>query len=627
MKTWTRDRLTPKETIFATFDTETDSLGGTLTAGTVCHPDGTSHFFSGNPDTICGLLYDQMWKQTNTRHSNVVWFAHYAQYDWRYLLRYALKQSDWFIDVSMRTDTDMYQITIKRMLDSKRYEKIIMRDSYALFNTSLAAFTKQFSPDLQKMELDLERETFDPTNPQHQAYALRDVESLRIALGNFDKALHDDYGIHVKATFASTALAAWQQTLAPGVEYFGSEGLVEQVARDAYFGGIVFLTDTRPHRSCATYDINSSYPHTMRTRGVPCGKVAETTVLQFEFPAFYKVTVRAPDDLIIPILPHRVGESIRWASGVFTTTVSNAEISFALEHGYELLQVHSGLQFERLEFPFTDFVTKSETIRTQNKKQARETVAKFMQNSLYGKYGSKRERKQMNIISEGEYPEEGWIPFDEEGRLYVSTERQEDMQIRVEWAAWITAQSRLHLLRTAYTVGVDRILYGDTDSLTILGETDQIDVGTHYGQWKLEKQWVVFRAIAPKVYAGIILDDGIHVGPQLIGAAKGIPKKVIARKSETADGITGREIWVKLLEGEQVTVHYDSISSLLLSLKPAKRDGNLFDLPADSFYNEINVKPANRKERKSTDLSRSANYEQITGTQKQGGRVRPRRVG
>jgi len=106
------------------------------------------------------------------------------------------------------------------------------------------------------------------------------------------------------------------------------------------------------------------------------------------------------------------------------------------------------------------------------------------------------------------------------------------------------------LYRMIYDVfGADRVLYVDTDSVTaqvseeviaeicahagelFAGEyTPQslaVPVSNRYGDWKLEKVWRKFRAVAPKVYAGEALTKKGHIW---MGAAKGIPGQ-----AQTAD--------------------------------------------------------------------------------------------
>jgi hypothetical protein len=183
-----------------------------------------------------------------------------------------------------------------------------------------------------------------------------------------------------------------------------------------------------------------------------------------------------------------------------------------------------------------------------------------MQNSLYGKFGSRRERIHV-FIPEGDGDDEtlGALPLDDAGYWWIRKEFAEDLRCLPAWAVFITAHARLHLLDTVYRIGPEHVVYGDTDSLTVLpGHAHHFDQGSAYGQWKLEKTWSRFRALAPKVYAGILAggkNDGRYKG-----AAKGLPKKKMHE-----------EEWGQLLDGERVTIDYLTLPSLRVAMAKGVR--------------------------------------------------------
>ncbi len=123
-----------------------------------------------------------------------------------------------------------------------------MRDSLAVFPGNLKSFTKVFAPDLQKLSFDFEKTKFDPRNPEHIEYSKRDSEALLESLVAFDHLLMQEFGVHMRVTTASTAIAAWQRTI-PKKTFYENPIEVEDYVRDAYYGGLVFLTDTNPHNT------------------------------------------------------------------------------------------------------------------------------------------------------------------------------------------------------------------------------------------------------------------------------------------------------------------------------------------------------------------------------------------
>lgn len=563
------------EIMVAGFDVETEGLGGRLLSvqwgmmGTVyyeCGPDMLQKFLASM------LEYSEPF----------IWYGHFAQYDWRYMVD-ALFDMGHLIEVGMRTETDIYEIRIVRIIDGKKV-KTIMRDSYAIWSHPLAELAKQFCPEMPKLDLDFDNVTFDPHNPEHIEYAKRDIMVLLVGLPRLFQMIYDLFGVNPNATAASTALKAWQKSLSKDAIYNASKyGAQEVFIRQAYYGGLVFLTDTNTHKDAITVDRNSSYPYSMCEYGVPYGRVMETTDYQSGLMGIYRCRVRAPENLRIPIIPARDKKGgMRWYRGEFDTVCTNVELIFAANHGYEILEIYEGMAWEGVVFPFNDFISLCKLIRKTYPGQSMEFVAKLMQNSLYGKFGSRRERRQIiSALSMVDDDLLGAVPLDEHGRWYVKKELDEEMRCLPEWAVFITAHSRLGLLKEAYTAGPENVLYGDTDSLTIInGAHTNIDIGGEYGQWKVEKEWKEFRAIAPKVYTGI-LQKADKKGRTRTGAAKGLPRK----------GITDLH-WQQLLEDGTTSAQALSLPSL----RVAMAKGNT---------------PAVQLLRKSSTLENSSNFEKL----------------
>lgn len=543
-------------------DVETDGLGGKLLM--VQWGAMGEIFVDSSPDMVANFF-------AYAKHfpKPAVWYFHFGQYDWRYFLDYFI-ESGMSIEIGMRTANDIYEF---RFWNDDN-EVCILRDSYALWNSPLEKLAQAFCPEIPKLEIDIEN--FNPEDPKHIEYAKRDVEILLKGLPRLFDMLNEHFGVNPSATTAGTSMKAWQKSLGPDEIYNASRFDDREVfIRQAYYGGLVFLTNNSVHEDVETFDINSSYPDVMCRFGVPYGRMVETRNYQTDLMGIYRVRVKAPKGLIIPILPGRdVRGNMRWFSGEFDTVCTNRELIFAVKQGYEVIEVYEGFVFEETVFPFNTHIEKCKTIRKEFKGRAEELLAKLMQNSLYGKFGARRDRLKMmaaHSMDDDDYIDA--TPYDDDGNWYVKRELDEEMKCLPYWAVFITAHARLNLLRTAYTVGPENVLYGDTDSLTIKkGFGHLVDQGDEYGQWKLEKEWKEFRAIAPKVYAGV-LKDGTRMG-----AAKGLPRK----------GITDKH-WQELLENGE-----SSATALsLASLRVAMREG---------------LKEAVELRRKSSTINNSSNF-------------------
>lgn len=559
-----RKALRPEDDILVCAgDVETDGLGGKLLMiqwgflGQIKHASG---------ETMIADFFEDFLQLPRP----AIWYFHFGQYDWRYFLEY-IEQNKLLVEIGMRTENDVYEIRVKR---NEKDAWCVMRDSWALWSHPLEKLAQAFCPEIPKLKIDIEH--FDPKNPEHIEYARRDVQILLLGLPRLFDALSQHFGVNAGATAAGTALKAWQKTLPKDKIYDCQQyNETELFIREGYYGGLVFLTNNRINSDCITFDRNSSYPAAMLEYGVPVGRPQYTQEYDEQFTGIYRCKVRAPDNLIIPILPARNERgAMRWYRGEFETTVTARELQFAAQNGYEILDIYEGYCWEETEFPFTDFINLCRFLRKEFKGKTEEQLAKLMQNSLYGKFGTRRERTRM--LSAHFADEEdliGAAPFDDAGLWYVKKELDTEMRCMPHWAVFITANARLSLLEQAYNAGPENVIYGDTDSLTLKrGVENTIDVGDEYGQWKLEKEWQVFRAIAPKVYSGILADGTFK------GAAKGLPRK----------GITDRH-WSELLENGATSAETLSLASLKVAFKKG-------------------VQPARQLLRKSSTLTNSQNF-------------------
>jgi hypothetical protein len=505
------------------------------------------------------------------------WFAHNAQYDLRYIIE-LLEEHMENMRIFLRTDSDAFMITLE-LPEYSNGVRLVIRDSYALFPETLRKFGLVFVPELPKGEIDVAH--FNPLDVSHVNYAKRDTELLLKCLQRFYRLVFEQFGCYPAATAASTALRAWQRTLAKSEQYYNTTNY-EDFIRSAYYGGLVFLTDTRTHEGAKSYDINSSYPFQMSSHSFPIGNPVNTKRLRLDRPSIYRITVRAPEGVVVPILPVRDRNGICWPSGLFETTVTNVELSFALDRGYRLFTIHEAIYWEETCSPFRDFIEKCKAIRKAYKGTALETVAKLLQNSLYGKFGTKRLRRKIlsHFTDDEVFMGEMW------GDYLAVDEIDDEMLCLPQWAVFITAHARIHLLGAVYALGVENVLYGDTDSITAKAGYDlPVDlVGSDYGQWKVDKQWATFRARAPKVYAGHTEDGTIR------GAIKGVPKsKWVSSQALEA-----------VIAGERKVITYDTLDSFVLFLKGVRR-------PAYEAHREI------------SDIGNSRTWEVLPD-----GRVRPR---
>ena len=539
---------------FCTFDTETEGLGGNLICITSYNP------VEGKPRL---WLADQL--QDFLAYCEEVggdFYAHNLTYDLRAMMPKIIKTYGTDLNIMLRANKDIFLLEVKYDNESL----FCFRDSYALFPHPLKDFSEKFAPNYTKFTIN-DIEHFDITNVDHVEYALQDSVSLYHSLLKFKELISESFGCDVTATISSTAVKAWRCTIPKGHKFFMSNHKASlELIRYAYYGGLTGLTSTEVFYNTKTYDINSSYPAVMESIGVPYGGNTYTNFLKekdIDRIGFVKVKVKTPDDLVIPILPTRDDNgNMIWRKGEFVTVVTTPELLFALKHGYEVTEYISGVFFAELVKPFSDFVSSCRTIRYENKGQPLEQVAKLMQNSLYGKFGLKDEGTEVVVVDPDNFDLESVTDYFSttiEGLFFRTAPRK--ALTMPQWSSWITAMARLRLLKVMYEIGVENVIYYDTDSITIKENIDfpahYID-GLEYGKFKLEKTSKQFRAIAPKVYTLVLDDDSVTV------KAKGIPTRNISE--EVYD-----ELYKAIMENNiDYTVSFDTLSSLPVYLKTGK---------------------------------------------------------
>jgi hypothetical protein len=219
-------------------------------------------------------------------------------------------------------------------------------------------------------------------------------------------------------------------------------------------------------------------------------------------------------------------------------------------------------------------------MRAKCKGTPTETVVKFIQNSLYGKFGTRPEGRQI-VISFDNIPPDGYecsicedtgaeIPF-----LFFKEEARDAEYMLPHWAAWITANARLTIDDGIATAGRSNVRYTDTDSLhvtpagaALLAASGDL-IGRRYGQYKLEATVSEEAYHGPKFYTAKNADGEIAV------KAKGIPRGLLRDASAddpnaAAKKRTSEKIKSDLHAGQQIEIDYISPTSLHAFLKTNK---------------------------------------------------------
>jgi hypothetical protein len=550
-----QERVKEKETFnFGVFDLETDGLGGRFIIACAETEVGQYKFFY-SPITLLNYILEC---------KGYIFYAHNAaKFDFLYLATEIKALTELYYVTVIRQGEKIigFTLTLKEdtVLDNngkpkRNKDTIQLRDSLPLLDGSLEAASKAFAPDYVKLKGDIDfdgGEVFDPLNARHMRYLERDCDSLLVTMRTVYKLCHEMFGIYPSWTAGGTSMRAWKVTIPKGHTYKELKELdKEEFVRNAYYGGYVYPgKDIEPHNNVTSVDFNAAYAASM-LEGVPTGNGHWTCEFREEYPGFYRVFMHVPHDIPFPMIGMHTQNGLLWPTGDFDTYTTRDELLFAREHGCTF-EVEKGLYFEKIEFPFNEFIASCQEIeQTKNPETGkvdpgRKKLAKIMRNTLYGKFGMKRFIE--GVVMTDDMPPNGSAMYDDKGNpvdgMYTVMEENDADYLLPHWAATITMRQRLRLFRGMVAVG--SVHYCDTDS--IKGDASDVDRAiesgalsvhqTLYGCVKNEGTFSWFQVLAPKTYHGTVVEIDDNTNSEEYGyyethhemKAKGAPMRELAK--------------------------------------------------------------------------------------------------
>lgn len=549
---------------FGVLDLETEGLGGNLIYGAAAYQTKSGRMkviFFDDIEELLTLLTSHAGRERD-------WYAHNALgYDYKYFLPH--KEFVWSRGYDIHIIRSGSQDIGLKFVHREQHRTIQLKDFFRLVPTKLGKLTKLFKVVHQKLDdaIDFEKERFNPNNPQHLEYLRHDVLGLYEVIDSFQQLWYSKFGTPLGWTTPASAFKAWRATIPEGHVYWRLNDQTRQFIRRAYYGGMPRVRhlqwESDGKAIIKGWDVNSMYPAMMK-RGVPTGKPVYSREYVPNLPGFWRIRADVPEDTHYTILPFRDKEGTKFPRGRFETTCTNLEIEFAKKLGHKV-EVLEGWYFRRIEPIFNDFVRVCEEIRQNDvyHKTPVEMVAKLAQNSLYGKFGSREEGTRLAVAPDNPArdPEtESWRPYQDpvtgnlvEG-VWEEDVRVDEPYLHPEWAAWITAQARIHLSEVAEPAArADRLVYTDTDSVKII--CDEIYHPTidedekRYGAWKFEIDADWWRCAGPKTYALHRIHHKPDESPFLVHT-KGVPIDLV-----TPDMVD------RASRGESVSVVFGSLDS------------------------------------------------------------------
>lgn len=493
-------------------------------------------------------------------------YFHNLKFDGGFIVDWLLKNGyQWTMERKMQEKqfstliTDMgqwYYIKIRFKDHSGLETKVEIYDSLKFIPMSIEEMPKAFGLEEHKLEIDYNkpRPIGYEMDEQEREYLLADVRILAKVI----KLMHDNK--QTKMTTAANALASFKGFY--GKRYrFDFPTLdrdTDADIRKTYKGGFTYLNPMYQEQEIGegtVYDVNSMYPWAMKYCKLPYGS---PVYFKGEYKPsaifdLYTICIRCK----FKLKPNRVPsiqikqnwrfsetEYLRDSDGEVILNLTSVDYELFL-HNYdvEILEYYGGYMFKSKTGIFAEYVDNWYEVKDRsrtNGDKAMERIAKLMLNSLYGKFGASKDRKQK-------------APYlDDKGKVcFHLLDSKEDKGGYLPIASFITSYCRDKIIRAAEICG-NRFIYADTDSVHVKG-TEPIpglDVDNHrLGAFKVEEQFIRAKFIRQKTYYEITMKNGKeHMDIKAAGMPKSA-KKLVTEENFTVGAEFGGKLVPRVVPG------------------------------------------------------------------------------
>ena len=506
------------------------------------------------------------------KEKNATFYFHNLKFDGEFIIYWALTHGFTHVekieDIKENTFTTLisdmgqfYSITLYYSKGNKKVHKTTFYDSLKIIPFSVDQVAKSFNLEISKLTLDYNtpRSRNHILTPEEKDYITNDVVIVSKAL---NVLMNENLR---KMTAGSNALSDYKNIINKfRFKHYFPELTAEADSdiRKAYKGGFTYLNPYYKNKivgNGVVLDVNSLYPSIMRSkRLLPFGegkffegKYIPDRVYPLYIQSFtcsFKIKKNKIPTIQLKdkhykwyFMPNEYIESSK--GEIVNLCLTNIDMKLFFTH-YEVKVTEwlDGYMFKGSKLLFAKWIDKYYKLKEQatiEHNEGKRTIAKLMQNSLYGKFGlnplikSKMPVLKDNIVKYENIKylctDEKGVPLQNELGEYIETDKKYREPIYIPIATFVTSHARYKTISTAQKIhiesikktGVSRWLYCDTDSLHLEGFEIPKDIEVHdtkLGAWALENCFERGKFIQAKRYVeeNLIFKDGVDITKPII---------------------------------------------------------------------------------------------------------------
>lgn len=456
-------------------------------------------------------LYMQKYIESLTKDKTTLWvFGHNVFFDLQCSdFFYYFTRQGWVLDFYYDKGLT-YILSIRK---GKKKIKCISTTNY--FPVSLKVLGETVG--LHKIDVDFEGDTHE----EIKRYCKRDVEIIKAGMEYYYRFIRMHSLGKLMLSRAGQAFGAFRHRFMLAPIHVHRDEEMTNFEKRSYFGGRVecrYIGEVKKG-PFISLDVNSMYPYVMRNRMYP------TRIVDYqEKPDMYAVRSALRRRCVVakvyletdePAYPFRQDNKVIFPTGCFPAYLCTEGLDYALAQNH-VIHIDAMATYEKGNI-FTDYVDyfyelKKEYSIKGDKVMTR--ITKDFLNSLYGKFGQKSPciEEEEDITCDGYYREVVYdmVTGKEEiitklfNKRFIVWGEEPAKTSLVAIAAHVTEYARFHLYRLMQKVGLERVLYTDTDSLKMRKSDYEVlleDIDNHeLGALKVEEEFRYFTIHGPKDY-------------------------------------------------------------------------------------------------------------------------------